>query len=77
MHRHAFSDFSREFRVLASTATGSEHVLSPGTDMVLEAVRVPVNEQLSAVMPAPYPGSKATDPRPYASFDAMWRAFSD
>ena len=24
-----------------------------------------------------YPGSKATDPRPYVSLGAMWRAFSD
>ena len=71
-----FSDFSREFRVLASTAPGSERVLSPGTDVVLE-VRVAANEQFPALLPALYPGSKATDPRPYASLDAMWQAFSD
>ena len=72
-----FSDFSREFRVLGSTATGSERVLSPGTDVVLEVVRVAANEQIPARLPALYPGSKATDPRPYAELDAMWRAFSD
>ena len=72
-----FSDFGREFRVLVSIATGSERVLSPGTDVVLEVVRVAANEQFAALLPASYPGSKATDPRPYASLDAMRRAFSD
>ena len=72
-----FSDFSGEFRVLVLTATGSERVLSLETDVVLEVVRVAANEQFSAVLPALYPGSKATDPRPYASLDAMWRALSD
>ena len=73
----SFSDFSREFRVLVPTATGSERVLSPGTDLVLEVVRVAANEQTPALLPALYPGSKATDPRPYASLGDMWRAFSD
>ena len=72
-----FSDFSREFCVLVPTATGSERVLSPGTDVVLEVVRVAATEQFPALMPALYPGSKATDPRPYASLDAIWRVFSD
>ena len=72
-----FSDFSREFRVLLPTATGSERVLSPGTDVVLEVVGVAANELFPALLPALYPGSKATDPRPYASLDATWRTFSD
>ena len=59
------------------TATRSERVLSPGTDVVLEVVRVVANEQFPALLPALYPGSKATDPRPYASLYAMWRAISD
>ena len=71
-----FSDFSRLFRVLVPTATGSERVLSAGTDVVSEVVRVAANEQFPALPPALYPGSKATDPRPYASLDAMWRGFS-
>ena len=71
-----FSDFSREFCVLVPTATGSKRVLSPGTDM-LEVVRVAANEQFPALLPALYPGSKATDPRPYASLDTIWRDFSD
>ena len=45
--------------------------------MVLEVVRVAANEQFPALLPALYPGSKTMDPRPYASLDAMWRAFSD
>ena len=72
-----FPDFSREFRVLVPTATGTERVLFPGMDVVLEMVRVAANEQFSALMPALYPCSKATNPRPYASLDAIWRAFSD
>ena len=72
-----FSDFSREFRVLVSAVTGSERVLFPGTDVVLEVVRMAVNEQFPTLMPTLYPGSKATDPRPYASLDAMWKAFGD
>ena len=58
------SGFSGEFSVLVPTATGSERVLSPGTDVVLEVVRVAANEHFPALLPALYPGSKATDPRP-------------
>ena len=72
-----FSYFSLEFRVLVSAVMGSERVLSPGTDVVLEVVRMAVNKQFPTLMPTLYPGSKATDPRPYASLDAMWKAFSD
>ena len=63
--------------MLVSAVTGSERILSPGTDVVLEVVRVAVNEQVPTLMPMLYPGSKATDPRPYASSDAIWKAFSD
>ena len=69
-----FSDFSREFCVLVSTATGRDRVLSPGTDVVVEVVRMAVIEQFPTLMPALYPGSKATDPRPFAPLDAMWGA---
>ena len=65
------------FGYFVSTATGSERVYSPGTDVVLELVRMAVNEQFPTLRPMLYPGSKATDRRPYASLDAMWRAFSD
>ena len=36
-----------------------------------------INEQFPTLMPTLYPGSKSTDPRPYGSLDAMWKAFSD
>ena len=45
-----FPNFNLVFRALVTTATGSEDktasfsVLSPGTDMVLEVVRIAVNE---------------------------------
>ena len=51
-----FSDFSGEFRVLVPTATRSGRVLSPGTDVVLEVVRVAANEQFPALLPALCPG---------------------
>ena len=72
-----FSDFIGEFRVLVPTATESERVLSPGTDVALVAVRVTTNEQFPAPLPALYPGSRATDTRLYAPLGAMWRAISD
>ena len=72
-----FSDFSREFHVLVPTATGSDRVLFPGTDVVLAVVLVAANEPFPALMHAWYPGSKAVDSRPYVSLDAIWRAFSD
>ena len=72
-----FSEFSRVIRVLVSAVTGGERVLSPGTDVVLEVVRMAVNGQFPTIMPRLYSGSKATDPRPYASLDAMWKTFGD
>ena len=66
----SFSDLSREFRVLVSPVTGSERALSPGTDVVLDVVRMAINEQFPTLILTLYPGIKATDPRPYASLDA-------
>ena len=67
-----FCDFSREFRVLVSAITGSERTLAPGVDVVLEVVRMAMNEQFPSLMPTLYPGSMATGPKPYASLDEMW-----
>ena len=72
-----FCDFSREFSVLVSAVTGSERTLAPGVDVVLEVVRMAVNKQFPSLMPTLYPGSMATDPKPYASLDKMWKAFAD
>ena len=36
-----------------------------------------VNEQFPTLMPTLYPGSMAMDPKPYASLDKIWKAFSD
>ena len=72
-----FCDFSREFRVLVSAVTGSERTLAPGVDVVLEVVRMAVSEQFPTMMASLYPGSMATDPKPYASLDKMWKAFSE
>ena len=72
-----FCDFSREFRVLVSAVTGSERTLAPGVDVVLEVVRMVVNEQFPTLMPTLYPDSMATDPKTYVSLDEMWKAFND
>ena len=63
--------------MLVSVVTGSERTLAPGVDVVWEVVRMAVNEQLPSLMPTLYPGSMATDPKPYASFAKMWKAFGD
>ena len=63
--------------MLVSAVTGGERTLAPGVDVVLEVVRMAVNEQFPSLMPTLYPGSMATGPKPYASLDEMWKAFSD
>ena len=63
--------------MLVSAVTGSERTLAPGVDVVLEVVRMAVNEQFPSLMPTLYPGSMATGPKPYASLDKMWKAFGD
>ena len=72
-----FCYFSREFRVLVSAVTGRERTLASSVDVVLEVVRMAVNEQLPTLMPTLYLGSMATDPKPHASLDKMWKAFTD
>ena len=72
-----FCDFSREFRVLVLAVTGSERTLAPGVDVVLEVVRLAVNEQFPTLMPTLYPSSMDTDPKLYASLDKGWKAFGD
>ena len=67
-------DFSREFRVVVSAATGTERFLAPGTDNVLEVVRMAVDEQYPSLMPTLYPGVMATEPRRFGTLDAMWLA---
>ena len=63
--------------MLVSAVTGGERTLAPGVDVVLEVVRMAVKEQFPSLMPTLYPGSMATGPKPYASLDEMWTAFSD
>ena len=72
-----FRHFSREFRVLVPTVTGIERTLAPGVNVVLDVVRMAVNEQFPSLMPTLYPCSMTTDPKPYASLDKMWKAFGD
>ena len=69
--------FSLEFRLLVSAVTGSDRTLAPGVEVVFEVVRMAVDEQFPPLMPTSYPGSMATDPKPYASLGRMWKAFGD
>ena len=70
-----FCDFSREFRVVVSAATGTGRVLAPGVGIVLEVVRIAANEQYISLIPALYPGLMAMESRPFGTLDAMWLAF--
>ena len=65
-----FCYFSREFRVVVSTVTGTERVLAPGTDIVWEVVRMAVNKQYPS-----FPGVMATVPGPLGTLNGMWLAF--
>ena len=60
--------------MLVSAVTGRERTLAPGVDVVLKVVRMEVNEQFPSSIPALYPCSMATDPKPYASLNKMWKA---
>ena len=70
-----FCDSSLEFRVLVSAVMGSERTRAPGVYVVLDVVRMAVSEQVPTLMPRLSPGSMATDPKPYATLDKMWKAF--
>ena len=70
-----FRDFGRAFRVVVSAATGTERALAPGTDFVLEVVRMAVNEQYPSLMPTFYPGVMATESKPFGTLEAMRLAF--
>ena len=63
--------------MLVSAVTGSERTLAPGVDVVLEVVRMAVNEQFPSLMTTLYPVLMATDPKLYASLDKMWKSFAD
>ena len=62
--------------MVVAGVTGSERVLAPSTGLVLEVVRMSVNEQYPGLMPNLYPGELATAPSPFGTIDAMWLAFS-
>ena len=58
--------------MVVSAATGAERVLAPGSEIVLEVVRMAVNEQYPSLMSTLYPGVMATRPKPFTTLDAMW-----
>ena len=70
-----FCEFSRKFPAVVSAATRTARLLAPVAEILLEVVRMAVNEQYSSLMPTLYPGVMATEPRPFGSLDAMWLAF--
>ena len=58
-----------------SAATGTDRVLAPGVEFVLEVVRMAVQEQYPSFTPTLYQGVLATASRPFVTLDAMWLAF--
>ena len=69
-----YSAYYRAFRMVVSGITGSERALAPGTGLVLEIVRLSVNEQYPQLMPILYPGGLANRQSPFETLDAMWLA---
>ena len=69
-----FGDFCREFSV---GSHGDRACSGSWGRLVLEVVRMAVNGKFPSLMPTSYHGSMATDPKPYASLDEMWKAFGD
>ena len=63
--------------MLVSAVTGSERVLSSATDAVLEGGSDGVKGAFSHTQAYVAPWFKGNGPRPFASLDAMWRAFRD
>lgn len=63
--------------MLVSTVAGSERILVSGVEVVLDVVRMAVNEQFPTLMPILYPDSMTAGPRPCPSLDSMWNAFAD
>lgn len=72
-----FCDFRREFRGVVSAATGTERVLTQEVQVILEVVRMAINEQYPSLMPTLYPGALATVPRSFGTLDAMWVGISN
>ena len=60
--------------MVTSGDTGSERALASGFGLVLEIVRLIVNQQFPQLMPSLHPGELATCPQPIDSIDAMWVA---
>lgn len=56
-------------------ATGTERVSAPGVEVVLEVVRMAVNEQYLSLIPTIYPAVVATVPKPFGTLDVMRLAF--
>ena len=63
--------------MLVLAVMGSERVLAPGIDVMLEVVRMAVNKQFPTLMTTLYAGSLASDLKPSASLGMMWKPFND
>ena len=54
---------------------GTERVLAPGVEIVLQVVRMAVRDQFPSLVSTLYPGVLAMVSRPSGTLDAMWLAF--
>ena len=68
----SYAAYYRAVRVVNSGVTGIESTLASGVGLVLETVRLSVNEKPPQLMPSLYPGELATCPLPFGSIDYMW-----
>ena len=72
-----FARFLQLYRVAVANASNYSNLLAPDDSWIVEITRNKINEQYPSLAPLCFPGRLATDPRPYASLDSMWRAFDD
>ena len=72
-----FSRFLQLYRVAVANATNYSSLLSPDESWIVEITRNKINEQYPSLAPLCFPGRLATDPKPFASLDCMWRAFDN
>ena len=70
-----FCEFSRKFPAVVSAATRTARLLAPVAEILLEVVRMAVNEKYPSLMPTLHPGGMAAKPRPFGTLDDIWLAF--
>ena len=71
-----FSSFLRSFRVMVAGTVDKGGPLAPSPDMAMELIRIHTAQQYPTLMPTLFPGTLATQEKPYDSLAALWIAFA-